>query len=66
MHYALVQIKKTGKYDKIFGIGCSYGGIQLTNYLGRFHDISLIDGGVGVSFAYSMLVAVKNMSFAMD
>ena len=47
-------------------IGCSYGGIQLSNYLGRFKDICLVDRGVVVGSPLSIIIADRYVTNFMS
>lgn len=38
VHHTLEYLKKKYGFKKIAAIGCSYGGVQLGGYLGRFKD----------------------------
>ena len=66
LHYTLSYIKQKYQYKEIYVIGCSYGGIQLSNYLGRFKDICLVDKGVVVGSPLSIIIADRYVTNFMS
>ncbi|CAD8170646.1 unnamed protein product [Paramecium pentaurelia] len=66
LHYTLKYLKDKYKFKQILAIGCSYGGVQLGNYLGRFQDDSLIDAGVTVCSPHNITDCENNISTIMD
>lgn len=66
LHFTLKYLKAKYRFNNILAIGCSYGGAQLGNYLGRFKDKSLINAGVTVGAPHSMIVSQNLLSTPMN
>ncbi|CAD8166934.1 unnamed protein product [Paramecium octaurelia] len=66
LHHCLSYLKQKYHFNKILAIGCSYGGAQLGNYLGRFHNIRLVDAACLVCAPHHMLINQKYLSYSMD
>ncbi|CAD8166031.1 unnamed protein product [Paramecium octaurelia] len=66
LHYTLQYLKNKYKFNKILAIGCSYGGVQLGMYLGRFENKALIDAGVTVCSPHIMNITQVFLSTFMN
>ncbi|CAD8174793.1 unnamed protein product [Paramecium octaurelia] len=66
LHFTLKYIKDKYQFKQILAIGCSYGGVQLGNYLGRFQEHSYIDAGVTVCSPHNITDCERNISTIMD
>jgi abhydrolase domain-containing protein 1/3 len=66
LHHVLSYLQDKYNFSKIVAIGCSYGGVQLGMYLGRFEEKALISAGVTVCSPHIMNITQVFLSNYMN